>query len=97
MIKRCFTTAEYSVDGDLSLGPAFCEPFDLSGGTVHFTKSRVNGKYPEDTEAYLTCLSGYRSSGVDTTTFLHPFGRWKDQDKLLTCTGEEVDRLFNFL
>ena len=49
----------------------------------------MDGNYPEGTEAYLTCISGYTPSGVDTTSCLHS-GSWKDQTMLLSCTGTEI-------
>ena len=68
------------------LGTTTCRPLSVPAGTVFYTKPQVDGQYPEGTEAYLSCNSGYISSGVDTTSCLET-GNWKDQAMLLTCAG----------
>ena len=71
------------------LGTTTRRPLSVTAGTVFYTRPPVNEQYPEGTDAYLSCNSGYSSSGVDTTSCFET-GNWKDQAMLLTCTGMEL-------
>ena len=68
-----------------------CPSLSLSNGGISYNKSPVNGRYPVETVASLSCHHGYSISGSNSRT-CQTSGNWDQQT--VTCNQSNQNKLY---